>query len=301
MKLVQFHLPSKGVRLGFVDKDMILDITVNGVSTILEAVKKAAENKTSIDEIIKPLLDDVHDTGGRSYTYNGLDIPPDSGKPYLLMPIFPPEVWGFGVTYKRSARARDADTGKEKGMYDYVYSAPRPETFFKATTSRCVGPNDFICIRSDSRLTATEPELGYVLSGREIVGYTVCNDVSAWDIERENPLYLPQSKIFKGCFALGPAIVTPSELKDPYKLEITCSIIREGNVIFEEATNSSKIKRRFEELTEFLCRDNPIPIGTVVSTGTGIMVPNEFALKNRDIVKIEIEGIGILSNPVRQL
>ena len=123
-------------------------------------------------------------------------------------------------------------------------------------------PNGFIGIRSDSILTATEPELAYVLGeDGEIVGYTICNDVSAWDIERDNPLYLPQSKVFYGCCALGPMFVTASEVDDPYNLNIKCTVIRNDKPIYEGGVNTSQINWKFEELTEFLCRDNPVPVG----------------------------------------
>ena len=174
--------------------------------------------------------------------------------------------------------------------------------YFKGTASRCVGSNDHICIRRDSTLTAAEPELAYVIGkDNDIIGFTVCNDVSAWDIERENPLYLPQSKVFYGCCALGPVLALKSGIEDPYALHIACEIIRDGEVIFAGEINSSAIKRNFDELTEFLCRDNPIPVGTVMTTGTGIMIPNDYALAAGDVVEIEIEGIGKLSNPVKKL
>ena len=180
---------------------------------------------------------------------------------------------------------RDEDSVQD--IYNRVYFSDRPEIFFKATASRCVGPNDYICIRRDSQLTATEPELAYILGAeREILGYTLCNDVSAWDIERDNPLYLSQSKIFYGCCAIGPMLVTTSVITDPYDLAMQCRIIRDEEVIYEGEVNTSQLNRKFEELTEYLCRDNPIPIGTVVSTGTGIVVPNDMPLMDRDIVEI---------------
>jgi len=209
-------------------------------------------------------------------------------------------VWGCGVTYKRSAEMRDDDS--EQDIYSRVYNSNRPEIFFKGTKSRCAGPNDFIGIRSDSKLTATEPELAYILGADgEIVGYTICNDVSAWDLERENPLYLPQSKVFYGCCALGPMFVTASEIDDPYNLDVKCTILRNDKPLYEGEVNTSQINWKFEELTEFLCRDNPVPIGTVVSTGTGIIVPNDLPLAPGDIVQIEIGGLGTLSNPVKKL
>jgi 2-dehydro-3-deoxy-D-arabinonate dehydratase len=214
-------------------------------------------------------------------------------------------VWGAGLTYKRSAEFRDEDASTEKGIkgiYDYVYASPRPELFFKATAARCVGPNAPVMIRSDSQLTAAEPELAIVLGAcGAIVGFTACNDVSAWDIGRENPLYLPQSKIYSGCCSLGPCMVAADEIGDPYTLQIRCSITRGGKTVFSETANTSQFHRKLEELVSWLVKDNPIPAGTVLTTGTGIMVPNEYALCDGDQVDIEIQGIGRLSNPVRQL
>lgn len=296
MKLLQFYLPEKGLRVGKLDGDEVLDITSPKVNSTMELIESAISEGITLEGLISKLS-----VFGR-YSYKALDIPPDKSRPHLLIPIHPPEVWGCGVTYKRSAEMRDEDTVSAKGIYDHVYFAERPEIFFKATASRCVGPNDYISIRSDSKLTAAEPELAYVLGkGDEIIGFTVCNDVSAWDIERENPLYLPQSKIFYGCCALGPVLSLRSGIHDPYNLSIACRIIRNGEVIFAGSANSSKMKRSFDELTGFLRRDNPIPVGTVMTTGTGIMIPNEFGLVDGDVVEIEIEGIGKLSNPVRKL
>ena len=165
-----------------------------------------------------------------------------------------------------------------------------------------LGPNDFIGIRSDSTFTAAEPELAYVLGADgEILGFTLCNDVSAWDIERNNPLYLQQSKVYSGCCALGPMFITTSEVDNPYNLEMTCTILRDEIEIYVGEVNTSQINWKFEHLTEFLIRDNPIPFGTVVSTGTGIIVPNDLPLAPNDIVQIEVPGFGTLSNPVKQL
>ncbi|MEK7398285.1 MAG: fumarylacetoacetate hydrolase family protein [Candidatus Poribacteria bacterium] len=298
MKILQFYIPDKGLRVGIMEgnSDEVFDITSSGIQSTLDLIKRSILLKTPIEAIA------LSQEKKGIFSYSKLNIHPEKTKPHLLLPVYPPEVWGCGVTYKRSAEMRDEDTTGTKGIYDYVYSAPRPELFFKATSARCVGPNDYIGIRSDSALTAAEPELAYILGdGKEIIGYTVCNDVSAWDIERENPLYLPQSKIFYGCCALGPVISLNSEIKDPYNLNIVCKIIRNGNVIFSGEINSSKIKRTFDELTDFLCRDNPVLPGTTMTTGTGIMIPNDYALAPNDTVEIEIESIGKLSNPVKQL
>lgn len=216
----------------------------------------------------------------------------------LLLPIDPPEVWACGCTYEMSASFRDAEHGTREGMYAYVYREPRPEIFFKGTARVCVGPGQSVGIRPDSRFTAPEPELAVVL-GRDgaILGYTLCNDVSAWDIERENPLYLPQSKMYDACCALGPVIVTADEISDPYNLQMTCTITRGDSLLFSGEVSTSKLHRKLEELVEYLRRGNRFPSGTVLSTGTGIIVTEEAALAEGDVVSITIPEIGTLSNP----
>jgi len=302
MKLVQFYLPGEGSRVGVLDGDAIVDITEKNRGSALELIEAAYEAGEAFETFMERQWSKAKKSSPLSY--EALNVPPDRSKPHLLIPISPPEVWGAGVTYKRSAEFRDEDAtrqiGSRSSMYDYVYSSPRPELFFKATAPRCVGPNGYIGVRRDSKLTAVEPEIAYVVGkNQEILGYTISNDVSAWDIERENPLYLPQSKIFLGCCALGPMLVTASEI-DPYNLNVTCRIFRDGRLAFEGSVHTSMIKRSFKELNEYLYRDNFVPAGTVVSTGTGIIVPNEYALRGGDRVEIEVDGIGTLSNPVKQ-
>jgi 2-dehydro-3-deoxy-D-arabinonate dehydratase len=214
-----------------------------------------------------------------------------------LLPISPPEVWACGCTYEMSASFRDAEHGTREGMYAYVYRERRPEIFFKGTARVCVGPGQPIGIRVDSKFTAPEPELALLLGSRgKILGYTLANDVSAWDIERENALYLPQSKVYTACCALGPVIVTPDELTDPYNLEMTCSIVRNGSKRFEGATSTARLHRKFETLIEYLLRANPVPAGSVVCTGTGIIVTEDAALNAGDTVSIRVPQIGELSN-----
>jgi 2-dehydro-3-deoxy-D-arabinonate dehydratase len=214
------------------------------------------------------------------------------------IPLHPEEVWACGCTYAPSADFRDAEVGTREGMYSYVYNAARPEIFFKGTARVCVGPGEPIGIRCDSKFTAPEPELALVIDCRgRIMGYTLANDVSAWDIERENALYLPQSKVYQGCCALGPVLVTPDEIPDPYDLHMTCTITRGADKVFEGGVSTGKLHRRFETLVEYLRRANPVPNSTVVLTGTGIIVPEEAALQPGDVVSIEIPEIGKLSNP----
>lgn len=301
MHIVQFLDGASGSapRVGRVDGDRIVDITnpAAGLNTTLDLIAWADRERANLPAAVRAL-----GVQGGSYSLTQLDRPPTSAAAHLEIPLFPPEVWGCGVTYRKSAEFRDEETDQKRGMYDQVYSAARPEIFFKATAARCVGPRGPIGIRSDSSFTAPEPELAIVVGSRgDILAYTVADDVSAWDIERENPLYLPQSKIFEGCCALGPALVTPDEVPDPYGLIVRARILRAGQVIFEDSVETSRIKRRLDELVEYLRRDNPIPAGTVVLTGTGIIVSAEHALQEGDLVEVEIPGLGRIQNPARRL
>jgi 2-dehydro-3-deoxy-D-arabinonate dehydratase len=231
----------------------------------------------------------------------GLASSPIAGaKP--IIPIHPPEVWGCGCTYETSASFRDAEHGTREGMYAHVYRDPRPEVFFKGTARHCVGTGEGIGIRPDSRFTAPEPELAIVLGpAYRIVGFTLANDVSAWDIERENALYLTQSKVYDRCCALGPVIVTTDEIPDPYRLQMSCTVTRLGKVLYQGEINTAKLHRRLETLVEYLTRANNVPVGTVVMTGTGIIVPQEAALAPGDTVTIAVPEIGELTNSVLML
>lgn len=214
-----------------------------------------------------------------------------------VLPIHPPEVWGCGCTYETSASFRDAEHGTREGMYAYVYRESRPEIFFKGTARVCVASGQSIGIRSDSRFTAAEPELAVILAAKgKIAGYTLANDVSAWDIERENALYLPQSKVYDACCALGPVMVTADELADPYHLQMTCTITRGDKELYSGGTSTERLHRKIETLVEFLTRSNHIPAGTVVLTGTGIIIPQEAALQPGDVVTIRVPEIGELTN-----
>lgn len=215
------------------------------------------------------------------------------------IPITPPEVWGAGCTYAPSAEFRDTQVGEKEGMYAYVHNTDhRPELFEKGGPRVCVGPNEAIGIRSDSKFTAPEPELALAVNSKgEIQGYMVGNDVSAWDIERENALYLPQSKVFDRCVALGPVLVTPDEIVDPYALDMTCTITRNDEIIFTGSCSTGQLRRKFEELVKYLLQSNSVPAATVLFTGTGIIVTQEAALMPGDIVAISVPEIGTLANP----
>lgn len=214
-----------------------------------------------------------------------------------LIPITPREVWACGCTYETSAAFRDAEHNTREGFYAHVYKSERPEIFFKGTARVCVGPGQDIGIRSDSRFTAPEPELAVVLGSKgRIVGYTIANDVSAWDIERENPLYLPQSKVYTACCALGPVIVTADSIADPRALDMTCNIRRGEDTVFSGETSTARLGRAIQSLIDYLLRANPVPAGSVLLTGTGIIVPESAALAPGDVVSIRVPEIGQLTN-----
>ena len=214
----------------------------------------------------------------------------------LDRPFEPPEVWAAGITYKTSEmeRMRESDT---PDVYSSVYTAERPEVFFKATPERCVGPYEAVGIRGDSDWNVPEPELAFVLFGGEIVGFTIGNDMSSRSIEGQNPLYLPQAKVFDRCCAIGPCLVTADDL-DPSDLEITCSITRAGSEVWSDRTSTSLMARSCEELADWLQRHNFVPNMTTVLTGTAIVPPPEFSLREDDVVTITIDGIGVLENTV---
>jgi len=214
-----------------------------------------------------------------------------------VIPLHPREVWASGCTYESSSAFRDAEHGTREGFYAHVNRSPRPEIFFKGTARVCVGPDQIIGIRPDSEFTAPEPELALVLGANgTIIGYTIANDVSAWDIEKENPLYLPQSKVYTACCALGPVIVTADELPDPYSLDVTCTITRGSQTVFDGSISTKKICRQFENIIEYLIRANPVPSGSVLCTGTGIIVKEDSRLEPGDVCTITVTGIGTLSN-----
>jgi 2-dehydro-3-deoxy-D-arabinonate dehydratase len=216
----------------------------------------------------------------------------------LALPIEPPEVWCAGVTYEQSRRARVEET-QVQDVYSLVYDADRPELFLKdARCRRTVGPGEPIGVRADSAWTVPEPELALVLGrGGRILGATAGNDVTARDIEGVNPLYLPQAKVFAGACSLGPAVLTPDEW--PEHFEIRCRIVAaDGSVVWAGETSTERMKRTWEELVAWLVRDNPVPPGTVLLTGTGLVPPDEVALASGQRVEVTVSGIGTLENPV---
>lgn len=224
-------------------------------------------------------------------------VPLDQVK--LEAPIDHQEVWAAGVTYKRSQVARMDESKSGAVHYDKVYTAERPELFFKATPERVSGPGEPVRVRFDSRWTVPEPEFTLVVSAKkQLVGFTIGNDMSSRDIEGENPLYLPQAKLYRQSCALGPWIVVPEGPLDRAGTQITVSITRKGKEAFRGSTDLSQMVRSFEDLISWLARENEYPNGAFLLTGTGIVPPDDFGLENGDTVSIDIAGIGTLTNPV---
>ena len=217
----------------------------------------------------------------------------------LLPPVDRQEVWAAGVTYLRSRVAREQESESAAHFYDKVYTADRPELFFKATAGRVVGPGGPVCIRSDSEWSVPEPELGLVLDDTlRLVGLTIGNDMSARDIEGRNPLYLPQAKVYERSCSLGPSITLRSALAAIDDLTISLTIERDGRAAFAEETSTARMARSFDDLIDWLGRENTYPDGVVLLTGTGIVPPDDFTLRPGDLVRIAIDGLGTLENPV---
>jgi 2-dehydro-3-deoxy-D-arabinonate dehydratase len=221
----------------------------------------------------------------------------DDDRVHLRTPVRPDEVWAAGVTYERSRAARMHES-TEKDIYQRVYEAERPELFFKATGSRVVGPGARVGLRGDSEWQVPEAEIALVLSagGRQVLGYTLGNDMSSRDIEGANPLYLPQAKIFAGACALGPVVTSAAAIGDPYDIVLRLVIERNSKVVYEDDSSTSRLHVRLDDLTAYLARDNPIPAGTVLMTGTGMVPPDDFTLEAGDVITISAGGLGMLRN-----
>jgi 2-dehydro-3-deoxy-D-arabinonate dehydratase len=224
--------------------------------------------------------------------------PEELGGYRLAIPVEPPEVWCAGVTYARSRDAR-VEESTVKDVYTMVYDAERPELFMKdAGCRRTVGPGEPIGVRADSGWDVPEPEVGVVLGPNgTLAGLTIGNDVSSRSIEGENPLYIAQAKTFAGACAIGPAILVPDDWETP--LEIRLRIVdAENRELFAGETSTAKMRRSFAELVGWLVRDNPVPAGSVLLTGTGLVPPDDFTLEPGQTVEITVPEIGTLTNPV---
>lgn len=238
-----------------------------------------------------------------SHTLKTADVmsaPSTATAPHLLPPIDLQEVWAAGVTYERSRVARMEETAGAETFYDKVYTAKRPEIFFKGAASRVSGHNGPIRIRRDASWNVPEPEIAVLVSAHgEIAGYTVGNDVSSRDIEGENPLYLPQAKIYRESCALGPVVWLTDEEAAPV-FDIAITIQRRGGIVYDGKISTASMRRSFTDLADWLFRDNPFPSGAYLLTGTGLVPEAGFTLTAEDRVSITVPRIGTLSNHVVQ-
>lgn len=272
-------------RLGLISGDRIHDTAeAGGPATLAAGLQLPAKD-------LRAALESVADS---KYSFALADVTLDA-------PIDAQEIWAAGVTYLRSRDAR-MEESTEKSVYDRVYDAERPEIFFKAMRNRVSGSGVSVAIRGDSSWDVPEPEFTLAINAHgEIVGYTIGNDVSSRTIEGENPLYLPQAKVYSKCAGLGPVIALAWELPDTGNLTITLTIRRGDELFFEGESSTAQIHRKFTELVDYLFRGNDFPDGVFLMTGTGIVPPSEFTLEEGDHVAITIDGIGTLENPVVRL
>ena len=223
----------------------------------------------------------------------GEAVPPSAR---VVAPIDRQEVWAAGVTYERSREAR-VEESIERSVYDRVYEADRPELFFKSQGWRVRGPGEAVAVRGDSEWNVPEPELALVVtSGLEICGYTLGNDVSSRSIEGENPLYLPQAKVYDGSCSLGPALVPADAIEPPFEIRLV--VTRDGAAIIDERTSTGRIRRTFGDLVAHLGRALTLPDGAFLLTGTGIVPAAPFTLRSGDVVRIEAAPLGVLENHV---
>lgn len=266
------------------------------VTDILDLMKASFISGESIDDLTRRILDSG-DSEKISLAEVTRSISETSSDWVLDRPFDPPEVWAAGVTYKNSEleRRRESDT---PDIYSNVYNADRPEVFFKSTSERCMGPFDNVGIRSDSTWDAPEPELAFVIYKGEIVGYTIGNDMSSRSIEGENPLYLPQAKMFDNSCSIGPCFASLETIPNPQDLKVECVIARDEKEVFSGSTSTSEMARTCEEICEWLIKSNFVPDMTTVLTGTSIVPPPDFTLKEGDKVIISIENLGVLENDV---
>ncbi|MFC4551121.1 MULTISPECIES: fumarylacetoacetate hydrolase family protein [Halorussus] len=253
------------------------------LSSFRDLCRAANANGASVDEVARNRIPDAE------------PVDPVILETDAVQPVVAEEVWAAGVTYRISEEARKSESGKPE-VYIDVYDSERPELFLKATPSRTVGPLESIGVRGDSEWNVPEPELGVVLHRGEVVGYTVGNDVSSRDIEGENPLYLPQAKVYDKCCSVGPCVATPETVGDPHDLTMSLSIERDGETVYEGSTTTGEMATTCEELVSYLRRHNSLPETLVLLTGTALVPPETFTLVEGDEVTIDIDRIGRLVN-----
>jgi 2-dehydro-3-deoxy-D-arabinonate dehydratase len=284
MKLAKVKRPNGEVFVASVHKDHILPLNLGEV-----------ENINSLADV----LHSPDPNGLATYLIDSNAEPVSFENVSFAAPIDDQEVWAAGVTYKRSQVARMEESEDGADHYDKVYTADRPEIFYKANAGRVSGPGEPVRVRYDSEWSVPEPEFTLVISPEaKIVGYTVGNDMSARDIEGENPLYLPQAKLYNQCCGLGPIVLLADAPLDRSATKIVLTIKRSGKTVFTGETNLDQMARGFEDLVQWLNRENDLNTGAFLLTGTGIVPPDDFTLLDGDNVSISITGIGTLNNPV---
>lgn len=281
----------------------VAQVTLAGIRQIV-SVEEDCVRVMDLDQVenINRLSDILHSpdpNGLASFLVDQKAEPVSLDDVTFLAPIDYQEVWAAGVTYKRSQVARMEESESGASHYDKVYTADRPELFLKATPGRVSGPGEPVRVRYDSGWSVPEPELTIVTApdGR-IVGYTIGNDMSARDIEGENPLYLPQAKVYNQCCGLGPCVLLASDDWDQNSTTIDLQIHRGGELAFQGGTSLEQLNRTLPDLASWLFKENDLPNGAFLLTGTGIVPPDEFTLEDGDSVSITISGIGTLTNPV---
>ena len=279
MKLCRFKNQSDEIRIGrAVDDATIADLTAGGIDFITELLEdaNAVARVEALGELPAVPLAEVT----------------------LLTPVEGQEIWAAGVTYLRSKTARMEESDFSANAYDLVYDAARPEIFFKSLPNKVMGPGEAVGIREDSQWNVPEPELTLVInSAKQLVGYTIGNDMSSRDIEGENLLYLPQAKVYDRSCAVGPWLVMGVDESEVRKWTIGVEIERGGDAVFNGETSINNIKRTFDELIDYLCRSQTFPQGAMLLTGTGVVPDDDFTLLANDIIRVTISGIGTLENP----
>ncbi|RME82143.1 MAG: 2-hydroxyhepta-2,4-diene-1,7-dioate isomerase [Caldilineae bacterium] len=290
--LLRFHRPGAGPRLGVLKGAALVDVT--------EQIGSLATWLCGSCGRVEQAIAALREIDGDAVALDDLAVQPDQQRPYLLAPVDRQDVWAAGVTYERSREARQQEAIDGGDVYARVYASPRPELFFKAHASGVVGPGQEVGIRHDATWSVPEPELGLVVNpAGEVAGLVIGNDMSSRDIEGENPLYLPQAKIYTASCALGPCILlAPVQERWP-ELAIRMHIRRDGHTVFTGETHTARIRRSPQELVHYLTRSLAFPDGVVLLTGTGIVPPDEFGLQAGDEISITIDGLGTLENRVK--
>lgn len=296
MKLVHYYLPGQGGAWGLMEFDAVYPLVTDEASgnAFLSSLLQWPDPVAALVQNYAALQH------GPSLSFAELAAgEPCLNTPHLLPPLDLQEVWAAGVTYQRSKVARMEESEGGARFYDAVYDADRPEIFFKATRSRVSGPNGPVRIRKDSGWDVPEPEAALLISPTgKLIGYTLGNDMSSRDIEGQNPLYLPQAKVYRECCGLGPVIWFETESHDRRPLSIELTIRRAGSEVFSGKTGTDQMKRSFLELIDWLCRDNVFPHGAFLLTGTGLVPGDDFTLAAGDVVEISNPEIGVLRNTV---